>query len=64
MAGTWFIHWPVRGLYGPPGSDLARERIGQGPIGRFASGANWPGSEKARHCMDYSFLVGIHVRFR
>jgi len=17
MAGTWFIHWPVRGLYGP-----------------------------------------------
>jgi len=35
-----------------PGIDLARERIGRGPIGRFA-----PGSEKARY-----HVIATHIR--
>ena len=67
MAGAWFIHWPVRpvwpvrGLYGPPGSGMARERKGQGAswpgsesarvlLADSLPGAKWPGSEKTRYC--------------
>jgi len=35
-----------------PGSERTRERIGPGPIGRFAPRREWAGSEKARYLRD------------